>query len=129
MKNEPFKLKVKELDGTKVVNFSNTSDSFVEVVITIDNKDAKFGKDYDPEVKGYAYPPKLEKDVKKLINGTALPFRWLRSGEVKAYVYRGKGSYHDVDIDKPTFLRHKMVKSIKFRRTDNTPFQILTANY
>ena len=46
-----------------------------------------------------------------------------------AYVYRGKGAYYDADIDKPAFLRHRLVKSIRFRRTDTAPCQILIAKY
>lgn len=129
MNTNLFKLAIKEIDGVKVIDFANNSDKFVEVVFTIDNKDVKFGFEYRPELKGYAYPPKLEKEVKKMKDGSLLPFRWLRSGEVKAYIFRGNGSYHDRDIDKPTFLRHRLVKSIRFKRTDTQPHEILAIKY
>ena len=126
---EKFKLSIKELDGARVINFMNNSDDFVEVIFTIDDKEVKYGHNYNPDLKGYAYPPKLEKAVKKMKDGTQLPFKWLRSGEIKAYIFTGKGTYYDRDIDNPTFLRHRLVKSIKFKRTDVTPCEILSIKY
>jgi hypothetical protein len=87
MDTKEFKLMIKEIDGIKVINFANNSDKFIEVIFTIDNKDVKFGFEYNSELKGYAYPPKLEKEVKRMKDDSPLPFRWLRSGEVKAYVF------------------------------------------
>lgn len=129
MATDDFKLSIKELDGAKVINFANHSTDFVEVIFTIDDKEVKFGSDYTPEQRGYAYPPKLEKEVKKMKDGSLLSFRWLRSGEVKAYIFRGMGTYYEKDIDKPTFLRHRLVKSVKFKRKDKQPFEILTLKY
>ena len=129
MPTENFRLSVKEVEGSKVINFVNNLDQFVEVIFTIDGKEVKNGLDYSPNLKGYAYPPKISKDVKRMLDDSPLKFRLIRSGEVSAYIFRGKGSYYDKDIDKPAFLRHKLVKSIKFNRTDKEPFEILTIKY
>ena len=129
MQSKNFKLNVKELNGSKVINFTNNLDQFVEVIFTIDGKEVKNGLAYSPKLKGYAYPPKITKDVKRMKDDSPLKFRMIRSGEVSAYIFRGKGSYYDKDIDKPAFLRHELVKSIKFKRTDKEPYEIITIKY
>jgi len=129
MTSSKFKLAITENNGLRVINFANNSEDFVEVIFTIDGKDVKFGFDYRPDIKGYAYPPKLEKEVKKMKDGSPLNFRSLRSGEVKAYIFRGVGKYYEKDLDKPTFLRHRLVNSIKFHRTDEEPCEILIIKY
>lgn len=122
-------LKIKQTDYSKFIEFANNSDDFLEVIFTIDNKDVKFGKPYSLNLRGYAYPPRFKKPIKKMKNGTLLPFRNLRSGEVKAYIFRGKGAFYEGDIEIPTFLRQKMAKSIKFKRTDNEPCEVLSVKY
>jgi len=124
-----FKLTIKDTDAGRVINFLNNSNEFVEVVFAIDGKEVKFGREYRPEEKGYGYPPKLEKEVKRMKNNSPLPFRLLRGGEVKAYVFRGAGAYHDRDIDKPTWIRHRLVSSVKFRRKDVQPCEVLSVRY
>jgi len=125
MNNEKFKFEVLEKDGVRVINFANKTDEFVEVVFTINDKEIKCGQVFSNETRGYAYPPKLEKEVKKMKDGSPLPFPWLKTSEVKAYIFRGIGKYYDRDLDKPTFLRHRLVRSIKFDRTDKVPSEVL----
>ncbi len=123
-----YELSVINLDGKKVINFANRGKDFVEVVFTIDGKEVKEGKDLSSETKGYAYPPKLEKPVKKMKDGSSLRFG-PRGGEVVAYIFVGDGQYKDEDIDKPAFLRHKLVGVIKFKRKSDHPDIILKTNY
>ena len=123
-----FNLSVTTLDNRKVINFANNSKDFIEVIFTIDGKEAKEGKELTQDTKGYAYPPKLEKPVKKTKAGTPLQFN-PRGGEVVAYIFAGQGNYKDEDIDKPAFLRHKLVFKIKFKRTSDQPIEVLKIKY
>ena len=123
-----FNLSVTTLDNRKVINFANNSKDFIEVIFTIDGKEAKEGKELTQDTKGYAYPPKLEKPVKKTKAGTPLQFN-PRGGEVVAYIFAGQGNYKDEDIDKPAFLRHKLVDKIKFKRTSDQPIEVLKIKY
>jgi len=116
------------LEGKKTINFANNSKDFVEVIFTIDGKEVKEGKDLSLETKGYAYPPKLEKPVKKTKKGLPLEFS-LRGGEVAAYIFAGQGNYKNEDIDKPAFLRHKLVDKVIFKRTSDQPIEILKIKY
>jgi len=129
MESKGFKLNIKEIDGVRVINFKNNTENFVEVIFAIDGKEVKNGLPYSPELKGYAYPPRLEKEVKRMKNGKLLPFRLLRSGKLTAHIFRGTGSYYDEDLDKPTFLRHRLVKSIKFKRVDQEPYEVMEVEY
>lgn len=126
MKN--FKFEIKELNGKKVINFTNNSTDFVEVVFTVDGREVKEGKFPNENTKGYAYPPKLEKPVRKMKDGAPLKFNPM-GGKVYAYIFAGTGSYKEEDIEKPAFLRHKLVDKIKFKRTSNTPIEILEISY
>lgn len=124
----PYNLSIINLDGKKVINFANNSKDFIEVIFTIDGKEVKEEKDLTQNTKGYAYPPKLEKPVKKTKAGTPLQFN-PRGGEVVAYIFAGQGNYKDEDIDKPTFLRHKLVDKISFKRTGDKPIETIKIKY
>lgn len=123
-----FIISIVNIEGKCAINFANNSKNFVEVVFTIDGKEVKYGKTFDEKIKGYAYPPKLEKLVKKMKDGTPLHFN-PHGGEVVAYIFAGEGKYKDEDIDKPTFLRHKLVDKISFKRTGDKPIEIIKARY
>ncbi|PIR66499.1 MAG: hypothetical protein COU51_03630, partial [Parcubacteria group bacterium CG10_big_fil_rev_8_21_14_0_10_36_14] len=109
-----FTLSIGVLEGKKVINFANHSKEFVEVIFDIDGKDAKRGLPVSEDTKGYGYPPKLEKPVKKLKDGSPLPFN-PSGGDVRAYIYTGEGGYRDEDMDYPTFMRHQLVERFKFK--------------
>jgi hypothetical protein len=123
-----FSLSLGQIDGKRIINFANNSQKFVEVIFTIDDKEVKEGKALGPIIKGYAYPPKLEKPVRITKNGQVLPFN-PRGGMVKAYVFSGDGQYKPEDIDKPAFLRHKLVDKVKFKRTSDQPIEVLQIRY
>lgn len=123
-----FQLSIGNIDGKKVINFANNSKKFVEVIFTINGKEVKDGADLSFTIKGYAYPPKLEKPVKKMRDGKPLWFN-PRGGEVVAYIFAGEGSYKDEDLDQPAFLRHKLVDKIKFKRSGSDPIKILKVKY
>lgn len=127
-----FSLKIEKQDNRQVIIFTNNSSEFVEVIFTIDGRETKEGKVYNgrqaDKVKGYAYPPKLKKAVKKDKKGRPLIFN-PAGGEVKAYIFAGQGSYLEEDLEKPTFLRHKLVSKIKFKRSGNEPICVLAAEY
>lgn len=120
-------ISVTTIAGQKVIDFANNSKDFVEVVFTIDGREVKEGRPFDAAIKGYGYPPKLHKPVKKMKDGSALPFK--KHGEVVAYVYAGAGSYKDADLNQPTFLRHQLVSKIGFKRSSNEPSAVLKAVY
>lgn len=121
--SDAFRLNIKEFEGQKVINFANNSSEFVEVIFTVDGKEVKEGKILDQSTRGYGYPPKLEKPVRKMKDGT--PLRIDRCASITAYVFSGNGSYKNEDLDKPTFLRHKLVDKFSFRRTAHEPIAIL----
>ena len=123
-----FELSIKNLDGKKIINFANNIKDFIEVIFTIDDKEVKEGKEISEETKGYAYTPKLEKPVKKMKDNSPLQFN-LNGGEVIAYIFEGEGKYKDEDIEKPTFLRNKLVDKISFKRKSNKPIKILKVRY
>ncbi|KKP36583.1 MAG: hypothetical protein UR23_C0016G0008 [Candidatus Roizmanbacteria bacterium GW2011_GWA2_32_13] len=123
-----FTISVIDIEGKQAINFANNSKNFVEVVFTIDGKEVKEGKTPDETTKGYGYPPKLEKPVKKKKDGTSLIFN-PRGGEVVAYIFAGEGKYKNEDMDKPTFLRHKLVDKVSFKRTSDQPTEIIKIKY
>jgi hypothetical protein len=123
----PFSLSVVAIDGQKMINFANRSQQFVEVVFTIDGTEVKNGRKFNSKVRGYAYLPKLEKTVKSMKNDKPLKFK--SSGVIKAYIFAGEGGYKEDDLDKPAFLRNKLVSSVKFKRTNNQPMEILEIKY
>ena len=119
-----FELSIKEVEGKKVINFANNTKDFVEVVLVINGKETKTWKEFSPEIKGHAYPPKLDKPIKKDKKGNPLEFDPDRD-EIIAYVFEGEGKYKEEDIEKPAFLRHKMVDKIIFKRTSNEPIKVI----
>jgi hypothetical protein len=124
----PYKFEIKEIEGKRVINFANNSSDFIEVVFAIDEKEVKEGKYPSEKTRGYAYPPKLEKPVKKMKDETPLMFN-PRGGKVTAYIFAGIGSYKDEDLDKPRFIRHKLVDKIRFKRMSNKPVEVLEVSY
>ncbi len=125
---DDFKLNIIDIDNQKAINFANNSQDFVEVIFAIDGYEAREGKILTAKTKGYCYPPKLEKPVKKMESGERLSFR-PSGGEVVAYIFAGVGKYKDEDLDKPTFLRHQLVSRVKFKRTSSEPVAILKTKY
>ena len=122
-----FRLNIKEVEGKQVINFANDSADFVEVVFTIDGKEVKEGKVPDQSTRGYGYPPKLEKPVKKMKNGLILSIA--RNATIQAFIFPGVGSYKEEDIEKPAFLRHKLVDKFSFRRTADEPIAVLETHF
>lgn len=125
--SDAFRLDVKEFEGQRVINFANNSSGFVEVIFTVNGKEVKEGKVPDRSTRGYGYPPKLEKPVRKMKDGS--PLRIDRHANVMAYVFQGNGSYKNEDLEKPTFLRHKLVDRFSFRRTTDEPIAILKMSF
>lgn len=143
-----FHLGLLEDNGKRVVDFTNNTGNFVEVVLEIDGQ----------VVKGYCYPPFHHKPIRRLRSGESLPFA--RSGRVRAYVYAGTGSYSqanacrgnyksnykdNVDDELPPFIRRKLnhqenfntdqilqerlKRKVTFHRTNSNPIQILEVPY
>ena len=125
---DQFELSVVEREGETIIHFANRSNDFVEVIFTIDGKEVKEGGKVTASTKGYAYPPKLEKPVKKMKNGIPLPFGNY-GGEVAAYIFSGQGEYKREDLEKPAFLRSRLVDKVKFKRTSDQPVQVITVRY
>lgn len=122
-----FRLNIKEVEGKQVINFANDSTEFVEVIFMVDGKEVKEGKVPDQSTRGYGYPPKLEKPVKKMKNGMPLEIR--HNATVQAFIFPGVGSYKEEDIEKPAFLRHKLVDKFSFRRTADEPIAVLEMQF
>lgn len=125
----PFRMEVTEQDGKKGVFFVNDSHDFVEIILMIDDCDVREGKRYSPLLRGYCFPPRFEKTIFLMKNGTPLPFS--NKGIVTAYVFDGEGNYKAemTDIDVPTFVRRKFAKKVSFARTGSTPRVVLSAPY
>jgi hypothetical protein len=129
MPNTDFKFEVRQNDSGRYIHFVNQTKNFVEVLFTIDGKEIKFGFEPNEDTRGYGYTPGLEKDITKMKDGRPLQFRLLRSGVAKALIFAGVGKYKEEDIDKPTFLRHRLVKKFTFHRTSARPVAELEAKY
>jgi hypothetical protein len=128
MESDNFSLKMDILDGKRIINFANNSSKFVEVIFTIDSTECLNGQPFkDFRIKGYGYPPKLQKTVKHLMNGNPLPFS--DNGIIRAYIFEGDGKYRDDDIDKPALFRKVLVSRIKFKRNGDTPMETLEIKY
>jgi hypothetical protein len=129
-----FQLSVLEDGGKKVVDFSNNTNSFVEVVLDIDGR----------IIKGYCYPPFHHKPIRRARNGEALPFS--KSGHIRAFVFSGVGQFKDdTDYEVPPWIRRKLYQNghidtdriiqentkrkVTFRRTSSHPVEVLEIPY
>lgn len=126
--SDTFNLSTTVLDGRKIIRFANKSDDFVEVIFTIDGCEIKDGNPFDFALRGYGYPPKLERAVKCMRDGAPLPFH-RGGGEVKAYIFAGKGAYYEDDLRVPAFMRKRVVSHMKFQRIEKRPAMILQCSY
>lgn len=140
-----FELSVIEENGHKQIDFANYSQSFVEVVFTIDDREVKTGSYFSPSVKGYCYPPSHHKPIRTLANGHQLPFA--NRGTIKAYIYSGVGELVEQDYDVPPFIRYKLNerrfesdrasirnllsrnKKARFKRFSSNPIEVLEIPY
>jgi hypothetical protein len=123
-----YELSIIQHEGRRVINFANRGSEFVEVVFALNGREVNEDKELSSEIKGFAYPPRLEKPVKKTKRGTPI-ILGPRGGEVVAYVFAGDGRYREEDLEKPAFLRHKLVDKIKFKRTSDHPVEVLRVVY
>ncbi len=129
-----FSLSLVSENGNRLVDFSNNTNNFVEVVLDIDGS----------VIKGYCYPPFHHKPIRKLRDGRALPFS--NSGRVRAYIFSGIGQLkNDVDLDVPPWIRRKLyekghistdqiiqqphIQKVIFRRTSLNPIEMLEIPY
>jgi hypothetical protein len=122
---KPFELSIIKENGSKQIDFANYSQSFVEVVFTIDNKEVKNGTYYSPSVKGYCYPPSHHKPIRTMANGKQLPFA--NSGTLRAYVYTGVGELIEEDYDVPPFIRYKLNEQ-RFRNNKANMHNFMSQN-
>ena len=142
--HKTFELSIIEENGNKQIDFANHSQSYVEVVFTIDNKEVKNGIYFSPSIKGYCYPPSHHKPIRTMINGDQLPFT--NRGTIKAYIYAGVGELIEEDYDVPPFIRYKLNerrfrddsairnllshnKKARFKRIGSNPIEILEIPY
>jgi hypothetical protein len=123
-----FDLSVTTEEGVSVIDFANNTNDFVEVIFAIDGREVKEGRKMNFSIKGYGYPPKLEKPVKRMRSGESLQFS-SKGGEVVAYIFAGEGEYKDNNLEVPTFLRKKIAKKIRFKRISDEPIQVLKIKY
>ncbi|MBI1833475.1 MAG: hypothetical protein HYR90_01490 [Candidatus Andersenbacteria bacterium] len=112
-----YLLRVAEQQNDRVIDFTNNTSDFVEVVFDVDGK----------EVKGYCYPPRHHKPVRRMRTGEPLPLG--KHGVVTAYVYPGEADLDERDLDIPPFLRWRLKKKVRFHRTSQSPAVVLTAAY
>ena len=116
-------LSIKQHDVGQFIHFHNMTDSFIEVVFTVNGREVRENQIPTKTTRGYGFAPKLDKSVRKRKDGT---FIRLREGDsIEAYVFAGVGSYKEADLEKPTFLRHKLVDKFSFHRSSDTPVAIL----
>src|SRR3989338_3771495 len=124
---QPYALSIIGEQGRKIITFANNSPNFVEVIFTIDGREVKEGKFPDNGTRGYGYPPKLEKPVRKMKDGRPVQLP-AHGGKVQAKIFQGVGSYKEEDLDKPTFMRHELVDKFSFRRASDQPITTLEAH-
>ena len=142
-----FNIAIIDQNGQKQIDFANYSQSFVEVVFTIDNKEVKYGDYFSSATKGYCYPPGHHKPIRLMVNGDQLSF--VSRGTIKAHVYAGTGELIEENYDIPPFIRFKLNerrfkesqenignllsrstnKRARFRRTSNNPIEVLEIPY
>jgi len=129
MTNADFKLEVRKSDNGEYIYFANLTKKFVEVMITLDGMEIMHGLKPEQCIRGFGFTPGLEKNITKMQDGRPLKFHVIRGGTVKAFIFAGVGKYKDADLDKPTFLRHRLVKKFSFHRTSDSPIAVLEAKY
>lgn len=134
-----FELKVVNENGGRALDFVNKTANFVEVVFSLDGQ----------LIKGYCYPPYHHKPVKKMRDGSQLPFS--QKGKVRAFIYSGAGQYKEDETDyevspfvrfrlnqdrfkedgfnADSMLRQRPNPKVTFRRTSNNPMEVLEVNY
>ena len=129
-----FTLNLTQENGTRLVDFSNNTNNFVEVVLDIDGR----------VIKGYCYPPFHHKPIRRLRSGEALPFS--ANGRVRAYVFGGVSQFKDdTDYEVPPWVRRKLYQNghittdnlfqepqkrkVSFRRTSTNPIEVLEIPY
>ncbi len=135
-----FDLKVIEDRGKRIIDFTNSTPNFVEVVLNIDGQ----------VVRGYCYPPYHHKPIRTVRGGGALPLA--EHGQIHAFVYAGIGEYKKTNddvlsvppfirfhlnqdrfrqegLDMDSVLRQKLAQKVTFHRSSQTPIEIININY
>ncbi|MDP2812330.1 MAG: hypothetical protein Q8O32_01425 [bacterium] len=104
------KYKINILDG--FIDFDNTTNEFVELIITIDDKEIRTNKRVKETTKGFCYPPRYHK---------AIAVNLKKGSSLKVYIYEGEGQ-ESINLDKPTFLRKKEGRKAIFKRASSVPY-------
>ncbi len=65
----------------------------------------------------------LKSQSEKIKLGVLIPVK--KGDVVKAFVFVGVGSYKDADLEKPAFLRHKLIDRFRFKRSSDEPVEVL----
>lgn len=135
-----FNLKVTDDRGKRVIDFANNTPNFVELVLNIDGQ----------VVKGYCYPPYHHKPIRLMRDGSSLPLS--QHGQIQGFVFAGIGQYKKIDdaelavppfirfylnqekfrqegLDMDSVLRQKLAQKVIFRRTGQTPIEIINISY
>ena len=135
-----FDLKVIEDRGKRIIDFTNSTPNFVEVMLNIDGQ----------VVRGYCYPPYHHKPIRTVRGGGTLPLS--EHGQIQALVYAGIGEYKKTDddvlsvppfirfyinqdkfrqegLDMDSVLRQKLAQKVTFHRSSQTPIEIININY
>ena len=97
-----FELKIVKKDGVNLIDFTNNTQKFIEVVFVVDGKDLKTGEMFNHGVRGYCYPPNYRREIKRSVVNIA------SRSKIEAYIYSGTGKYKTQDYEVPTFLRYKL---------------------
>lgn len=121
--SQPYLLTTKHYEDGKFIHFHNTQNAFVEVIFVINDREIRENQLFNTISRGYGFAPKLDKSVRKNKNGSLIPVQ--KGDVVKAFIFSGVGSYKEEDIEKPAFLRHKLIEKFHFRRLSNEPVEVL----
>lgn len=125
--SDQYTLSTKKYEEGAYIHFHNHTNSFVEVVFVINGREMRENTIPSKKTRGYGFAPKLDKFVRKRKDGSLVP---LRNGDVvQAFVYAGTGSYKESDIDKPAFLRHRLIDKFSFSRLSDEPVEVLEIKY
>lgn len=119
----PYILTIKQYEDGQFIHFHNMTNEFVEVMFTVNGRDVRKNQIPSSAIRGYGFAPKLDKSVRKRKDGTLVPLR--KGDEIQAFVFSGVGSYKEEDMEKPTFLRHKLVDRFRFKRSSDEPVEVL----